>query len=183
MASTAALMALHLVVAWSLAAAVVKVILQDDRFLVGRESFPGAVFGPEFFGRWKGIKREGGFFLHACPGAVVKDKAVAVGREHERDVKGHRIVEGLLHSGADAVVVVLRLDDGDRDIGLVIEDVVGALGFATRHKLPPDDDAPLGKVDLFANLHHPVPARAFHGGADELGADIALAEVFLVHTV
>lgn len=27
-----------------------------------------------------------------------------------------------------------------------------------------------------------LPARAFHGGAHELGTDIALAELFLVHT-
>jgi hypothetical protein len=113
----------------------------------------------------------------------VKDKAVAVGREHERDVEGHGIVEGLLHSVADAVVIVLGLDDGYRNIGLVIKDVIGALGFAARNELAPDNDASLGEIDLLADLHHPVPARAFDGGADELGADIALAEVFLVHAV
>jgi hypothetical protein len=43
--------------------------------------------------------------------------------------------------------------------------------------------APLGECDLLADLHHPVPARAFHCGAYELGADIAFAEVFLVHAV
>ena len=113
----------------------------------------------------------------------MKDKAVAVGREHKRDVEGHGIVEGLLHSVADAVVVVLGLDDGDRNIGLVIKDVIGALGFAARDELSPDNDASLGEIDLLADLHHPVPARAFHCGADELGADVALAEVFLVHAV
>ena len=39
----------------------------------------------------------------------------------------------------------------------------------------------LGEVDLLTDLHHPVPARAFHSGANELGTDITLAEVFLVH--
>jgi hypothetical protein len=34
---------------------------------------------------------------------------------------------------------------------------------------------PLVKSDLLADLHHPVPARAFDRGAYELGADIALA--------
>ena len=41
----------------------------------------------------------------------------------------------------------------------------------------------VGEIDLLADLHHPVPAGAFDGGADELGADIALAEIFLVHAV
>ena len=89
----------------------------------------------------------------------------------------------MLHPVADAMVVVLRLDDGYWNIGLVIKDVIGALGFATGDELSPDDDASLGKGDLLADLHHPVPARAFHSGANELGADVALAEVFFVHAV
>ena len=111
----------------------------------------------------------------------MKDKAIAVGGKHKRDVERGRVVESLLHAVADAVVVVLGLDDGDGDVGLVIEDVIGALGFATGDELSANDDAALGEGDLLADLHHPVPARAFHGGADELGADVALAEVLLVH--
>ena len=52
-----------------------------------------------------------------------------------------------------------------RDVGLVIEDVVGALGLAAGDELAADDDAALGEADLLADLQHPVPARAFHGGA------------------
>jgi hypothetical protein len=78
------------------------------------------------------------------------------------------------------VVIVLRLNDGNRDIGLVIKDVIGALGFAARDELAADDDASFGEVDLLSNLHHPIPARAFYCGAGELGTDIALAEVLLV---
>ena len=111
----------------------------------------------------------------------MKDKAIAVGREHKRDVECDGIVERLLHPVADAVVVVLRLDDGDWDIGLVIKDVIGAFGLAAGNELSPDDDASLGESDLLTDLHHPVPPRSFHRGANELGADIALAEVFLVH--
>jgi hypothetical protein len=47
------------------------------------------------------------------------------------------------------------------------------------NELSSGDDASFGEDDLLADLHHPVPARAFHCGAYELGADIALAEVFL----
>jgi len=113
----------------------------------------------------------------------MENKAVAVGREHERDIEGHSIIEGLLHSGADAMVIVLGLNDGDGNIGLVIKDIICALGLASGNELTSDDDAPFGEVDLLSNLHHPVPARAFDGGADELGTDIAFAEVFLVHTL
>jgi hypothetical protein len=35
--------------------------------------------------------------------------------------------------------------------------------------------------DFLADLHYYVPTRAFYGRADELGADVALAEVFLIH--
>jgi len=58
-----------------------------------------------------------------------------------------------------------------------------ALCLATGNELSPDDDAALGERDLLAYLHHAVPARAFYGGAYELGADVALGEVFLVHAV
>ena len=78
------------------------------------------------------------------------------------------------------MVVVLGLDDGDRDVGLVIKDVIGALRFAAGDELSPDDDAPLGERDLLAYLHHPVPARALDGGTDELGADVAFAKIYLV---
>ena len=62
------------------------------------------------------------------------------------------------------MVVVLGLDDGDRIIGLVIEDVICALGLAAGDELSSDDDASLGKVDLLAHLHHPVPACALYCG-------------------
>jgi len=64
------------------------------------------------------------------PRAVMENKAVAVGREHERDIEGHSIIEGLLHSGADAMVIVLGLNDGDGDVWLVIKDVIRTLGLA-----------------------------------------------------
>jgi hypothetical protein len=74
----------------------------------------------------------------------VKDKAIAVGGKHKRDVEGHGLVEGLLHAVTNAVVVVLGLDDGDRDTGLVIKDVIRALCLAAGNQLSPDDDASLG---------------------------------------
>jgi hypothetical protein len=76
----------------------------------------------------------------------MKDKAIAVGGKHKRNVKRHRVVERVLHSIADAVIVVLCLNDGDGNIRLVIKDVIGALCFATCNKLSTDDDASLVKA-------------------------------------
>ena len=53
--------------------------------------------------------------------------------------------------------------------------LIGALGFAAGNELPPHDDAPLGRSGFFADLHHPVPARALDSGTYELGADVAFA--------
>jgi hypothetical protein len=66
----------------------------------------------------------------------MKNKAVAVGREGERDPKYLGILERLLHTGAYGVTVVLRLDDRKRDVRLVIEDVVGALPFPLVTSIP-----------------------------------------------
>ena len=111
----------------------------------------------------------------------MEDEAVAVRGEDEGDVERVGVVQRLLHAVADAVVVVLGLDQRERDVRLVVEDVVGALGLAAGDQLAADDDAALGEADLLADLRHLIPARLAHGGRDELGADVAFAEGFLVH--
>src|SRR5439155_9506570 len=115
---------------------------------------------------------EGGFLLRAQAGAVVKDKPVPVRRKNKRNIEGYGIIQRLLHAVPYAVVIVLGLDDGDRDVGLVIKDVIGAFSLPARDELSTHDDAPFGKSDFLADLHHPIPARALHGGTDELGADV-----------
>ena len=55
------------------------------------------------------------------------------------------VVEALLHAVADAVGIVLGLDQRERDVGLVIEDVVGALGLAAGDQLAANDDPALGE--------------------------------------
>jgi hypothetical protein len=61
-------------------------------------------------------------------------------------LEGDGIVEGLLHSIADAVVVVLGFHDGDRNIGLVIKDVVGTLGLPRVTSFPLTMIRPLVKL-------------------------------------
>jgi len=79
------------------------------------------------------------------------------------------------------VVVVLRLDDGDGDVGLVVEDEVRELPLAARDEPPADDDPALGEVHVLADLRHLVPSRPLDGRQDELRADVAFAELLLVH--
>src|ERR1700733_3162960 len=54
-------------------------------------------------------------------------------------------------------------------------------GLAPRYELAADDDPSFGEIDLLADLHHSIPAGPLHSGTDELGADVAFAEVLLVH--
>src|SRR5690606_10582138 len=72
-------------------------------------------------------------------------------------------------------------DQGERDVRLVIEDVVGALGLAAGDELATHDDPALGEADLLADLQHLVPPGLPQGGRDELGANVAFAEGPLIH--
>ena len=111
----------------------------------------------------------------------MEDEAVAVGGEDEGDIEGCGVIEAPAACRRRRVVVVLGLDEGDRDVGLVVEDVVGAFGLAAGDQLAADDDPALGEADLLANLGHLIPARLLDGRGDELGADVAFAEELLVH--
>jgi hypothetical protein len=170
-----------LVVARGFASGVFKVILEHDRLSLGGDAFPGPVAGPETGGGWEAFQGEGGFLLRAGPSAVVEHEAVAIAGEDEWDIEGGGGFEGLLDAVANTVVVVLGLDDGQRDVGLVIEYVVGALGFATGDQPAANNDTALGEADLFADLGEFVPAGLLQGRGNELGADVALAEGFFVH--
>ena len=78
--------------------------------------------------------------------------------------------------------VILCLDQGDRDVVLVVEDVIRALGFAARDEPAAHDDAALGEADLFADLRELVPARPLQRGRNKLGANVAFAQgVFVNH--
>ncbi len=79
------------------------------------------------------------------------------------------------------VVRVLRLDDRDREVGPVVEDVVGELRLAAADELAADDHAPLREVDVLPDLNLYVPPRPRDRGGDELRTDVALGERSFVH--
>jgi hypothetical protein len=69
-----------------------------------------------------------------------------------------------------------------RSVSVLAIEII-ALPLLPVHPEVPNDDAPVGEGHHLADLHHPVPARALDCGDYELGADIALAQVFLIHAV
>ena len=66
-------------------------------------------------------------------------------------------------------------------LGLAVEDVVGPLALASAGQLAAHGDAALREADFLADLRHLVPPGLAQGRGDELGADVAFAETFLVH--
>lgn len=98
---------------------------------------------------------------------------VAIRGENKRDIPCFCVVEGLLTPIADAVVVILRLDHGDRKIWLVVKDVVSALAFATRDQLAADDNAAFGEADFFSDLKQRIPSRIVYRRRNEVRADFS----------
>ena len=68
------------------------------------------------------------------------------------DVERVCLLERLLHIVAGGVNVVLGLDDGNGDVGLVVEDVVGEFGLPADDHLAADVDLALGEVDVVLDL-------------------------------
>ena len=56
------------------------------------------------------------------------------------------------------------------EVGLEVEEIVGALRLPARDELSADDDAPFVELDLLAGLQSLVPAGTPDGGQNELRA-------------
>jgi hypothetical protein len=159
-----------LVVAGCFAAAVAIVILGDQGLAIVGDAFVQAVFAPEEGGA--GEFGEGEFGVGVVGvGGIVEEEAVAVAAEGEGDVQHVGVFEGLLHALADRFVVVFGFDDGDRQVGFVEEDVVGAFLFASADQFATHDHSSGGELDFFADLGVEVPAGGCEGGGDVFGAD------------
>ena len=171
----------RLVVARLLAGVVV--VLRVDRRDIGADAFPGQVALPECFGRREFAQRDLGFEGAIGAGPVVEDEAVAVAGEGEGHVEHRGVVERLLDAVAHRVIVVLGLDDGQRQAGLVVEDVVRAADavLVTPAGLPAHHDAAVGEPHFLAHLQLGVPLRRSDRRRDVLGADVAFGQRLLVH--
>lgn len=172
---------IHLVIARHAPGAVVVVGGFD--LVLGRciQPLPLAVAVPKFGRAGELIKGKFGFYLAACSAAVVKQEAIAIAGEHERYVQRLCIAQGLLHTGADGVPVVLRLDYSDRQVDLVVEDEVCTACFATAVKFAPDDNAAFGKADFLAHLLVHVPSGLLNGWGNVLAANVPLGKRLFVH--
>lgn len=101
----------------------------------------------------------------------MKQEAVAVGAENKRNVEGFSIIQTLLHAGPQGMVVILGLNDGNRTVWFVVEDVVRALDFLfVAHK-----DGTGHEGFLLPDLFHLIPPSLFQGRRDEFGADVPFA--------
>ena len=118
--------------------------------------------------------------------SAMLQEGIAVRTVGEWQVQQFGVGNRLLHAVADPMVVVLRLDDRDRDARLVGEDVIDLLSLAALDRLAANDHAASGEVDLLPKLRHEAPLRAV-GPKDrwshELGADIRFGQFLLVHSL
>lgn len=96
-----------------------------------------------------------------------------------------RVTEGLLHTVADGVVVVLGLNYGYWDPRLPRKDIVGEflLFLVARRHVATDDDGTGGKCDFAANLVQLIPTGIFDCRGDEQIADIRFTELFLFFAI
>lgn len=74
------------------------------------------------------------------------------------------------------MLVVLGLDNSQRKIGLMVENVVREFGLAALDRFAAYDDAAFGEVQLFANLRVDIPAGSLERGGDVLRTYVALVE-------
>ena len=171
----------HLVIARHAAGAVVVVRRGDLVLGLVIQTFPFAVALPEFIRAGELVEAQFGFDLRTSAAAVMEQKTIAIAGEHEGHIQRLGITQGLLHAGANGVLVVLRLNHGDGQVLLVAEDVVGALVFATAVQLAADDDAAFGKAKFFEHLLVHVPAGLLDSGGDVLAANVPFGKRLFVH--
>ena len=112
--------------------------------------------------------------------AVELEEAVAVRAEGERKVEDFGVVDRLLDAAGNGLVVVLRLNDGDGEVRLGEEDVVGLVAVLLRVTLAlcRHEDSTGGKVLLHQD-QIVFPPGFVQGGSDKPILDILLGHVLL----
>ncbi len=174
----------NLIVARSFPRAIFVVRLGREGFLSGCPPFRHSVSRPKFIWRRERIQRDLTCHDSFFDGTVVLEKCIAIRTVSEWYIENLGIIERLLHASANRVVIVLRLDDRDRLIGLVVEDIVCLLRHPSFDLLPTDNDLPLCEKEFLPDLRHHVPfitIRTNERRCDELRADIGFCKGLFVH--
>ena len=169
-----------LIVARSLITRLKIVRLSDELLLLRREVLVPNVSLPKILRRRKLLKRQ----LSLFPGLhIVFKETIAIRAVHKRNVQHLGVFDGLLHPGSNAVPVIFRLDDSQWNIGLVVEQIVSALSFASGSNITTDDNTTVREVVLHADLFLLVPASALNGWGNKLKFDVLLSHFMFFHKV
>ena len=80
--------------------------------------------------------------------------------------------------------IVLRFDDGQRDISLVVKNIIRAFLLSTSVEPSVDNNSAFSKRQLFSELRVSIPpCRLDDSRSDVLRADIALGKILFVENI
>jgi len=102
------------------------VILCVNVLLLGTDAFPFQIALPKFSGRRKFIHGQFAFKHAIAGGFVVKNKTIAITGKSKRHIEHGGVIQCLLDAVTDAVFVVFGFNNGQRQIGFQIQNVIGS---------------------------------------------------------
>lgn len=106
-------------------------------------------------------------------------KPVAIGTDGHGNVQDLGVIQRLLYSGTDGMIIVFGFYNRNGDIGFLVKDEIGAFALAAPGFLAFYEDAAICEENFFADLAVAVPAGFNYGGQYELSADVAFGKGFL----
>ncbi len=86
-------------------------------------------------------------------------KAVAITAIDRWNIENIGIPDGLLNSGLDGMAIIFRFNNCDRNIGLIIQNIVRPLLLAPAGQIAFDIDFSFRKGDFLPHLRFNIPAR------------------------
>ena len=172
-----------LVIAGHLARSARVVILGDNSLFGGFQSLCDAITMPEF-GRGR-KSRHGDLPLHFTlpAGAIMFQKSIAIGAEGKRHIEGLGSGERLLHASTNGMDIVLNLNNGNGNTGLVIEDVIGTPGLPACNLGAPNDHPTGRKGHFFSELRLQIPSSGDESRGDEFRTDVTFRQRFLSYLI
>src|SRR5665648_451420 len=98
-------------------------------------------------------------------------EGITIAAENRRYVQNTCVIQTLLDTCSNRMSVVFSLNNSNRDVGLVVQDVVRSLSFTTDRKIDLYVDAAIREANFLTNLLLHVPSGLLKCRAAELGAD------------